>query len=242
MNTKLVFPGFSSEVINFLQQLQANNNRLWFKENKHIFKDLLEPAANIFVEQMTQNLQEIAEEPMQGKIFRIYRDVRFSKNNTPYDPSLRIGFTRLNTKQAQCSDYPMFYFSLQPDKLILACGLREFSKNGLIAYREAIIDNQRGAKLETLLNSYIKKNFKLDPPDLKNIPSGYDKDHPRENLLRRKKLAIWSYYSSLDNITTPNALKFCLEQYRIMQPIYEWLKILTSFREESAMRKYSFAY
>ena len=127
MTNHKTFQGFPKEGITFLQKLERNNNRDWFQDNKQTFKSSLEQPAKTFLEDMSYRLVSLSGSPMTGKIFRIYRDVRFSKDKTPYNPHIRMSFMR-ETKQKDCGEQPMFCFSLEPNKLTLGIGCFEFSK------------------------------------------------------------------------------------------------------------------
>ena len=83
MTKNTPFQGFPKEGITFLKNLKRNNNRDWFQEHKKLYKTSLEEPAKAFLEEMSDVLESLSGNPMTGKIFRIYRDVRFSNDKTP---------------------------------------------------------------------------------------------------------------------------------------------------------------
>ena len=88
----LEFDGFPKAGTKFLKDLEKNNNREWFEENKPIYKTKLETPAKAFKDGMCEALGELTGSLMGGKIYRFYRDVRFSKDKTPYHTHIRMSF------------------------------------------------------------------------------------------------------------------------------------------------------
>lgn len=206
-----MFQGFSKDGATFLKELAQNNNKEWFAENKKRFKGNLETPAKEFVAAVEDELQG----DWKGKIFRIYRDLRFSKDKTPYNTHLRIGFS--------APEEVSLFFSLEPDQLILGAGLFEFSKDGLSRLREAI-SGEEGERIAALLERYGDKGYRLDEPELKRVPRGYPADHPRADLLRRKSLALWWDKPIPKALFTPKALPHCLGVYQELSELRDLLK------------------
>ena len=177
---------------------------------------------------MLDEVAAITEVPMDGKIFRINRDVRFSKDKTPYNTHIRMLFHPVMEVKA-CGDAPAFFLSLEIDHLIIGTGLREFSKDFLVRYRSAVDDADKGTKLEQLLAAQLAvSGTYLEEPELKRVPNGYDADHPRGELLRRKSLSIWQKTPLCHEIYVTGAARFIGDYYRRFQPVYVWLGELSS--------------
>ena len=99
-----------------------------------------------------------------------------------------------------------------------------FPKSVLDAYRKAVVNNTSGKRLQTLLGKYpVSKGFHMGDPELKRVPAGYDKDHPRADLLRRKGLVLWHEQTPGDVIHNAKSARVVLKQYQVMKPIYAWL-------------------
>ena len=99
-----------------------------------------------------------------------------------------------------------------------------FPKNVLDAYRKAVDNNTSGKRLQTLLVKYpVSKGFHLGDPELKRVPAGSEKDHPRADLLRRKGLVLWHEQTPGDVIHNAKSARVVLKQYQVMKPIYAWL-------------------
>ncbi|MEM7589506.1 MAG: DUF2461 domain-containing protein [Myxococcota bacterium] len=221
-----MFQGFSKQSIAFLRDLEAHNNREWFEANKDRYKQHIEAPSKQFLQEILQQLPRIAGKPLCGKIFRIYRDVRFSKDKTPYNAYVRMLFRCAHTEKIDCGSAPAFYFSLQPEKVLLGVGVFEFSKTALNVYRQAVTSDVNGKKIDKILAACAsKKGFYTNEPQLKRVPSGYDKDHPRAQLLRRKGLTIW-HESKPNTVLATRSVDNCLALYKEMQPVYQWMQIL----------------
>lgn len=111
--------------------------------------------------------------------------------------------------------------------MTLGIGSFGFPKDVLNAYRKAVDNNTSGKKLQTILRNYPEsKGFHLQDPELKRVPAGYKKDHPRAELLRRKGLVLWHEQTPGDVIHNARSARIVLKQYQAMKPIYAWLEKL----------------
>ena len=218
------FEGFPKAGLAFLAGLTDNNNREWFNENKATFKSALEQPAQAFLAEMIERLPKITGEPVAGKIFRIYRDVRFSADKTPYNTHLRIGFVGQGKRRGQRAIDASFYFSLEPEKIIFGAGCLHLSKAGLDAYRQAVDRDEDGETLTRVIESLTAQGLTLNDPNLKKVPQGYAADHPRAALLKHKGVTIWRELASCDDLPSARFIDVTLENYRTMAPLYGWLK------------------
>jgi uncharacterized protein (TIGR02453 family) len=225
-NRTIPFTGFPKEGLVFLKNLKRNNNRDWFQDNKATYKTMVEEPAHSFLEVISDKLTKLSGEPMAGKVFRIYRDVRFSKDKTPYNPHIRMSFVRQSADKKKCGEAPMFSISIEPDKLFLGLGYFEFSKNILLSYQKAVAKDPTGKALEKLQTKMEKKGFEFEGDLYKRVPSAFDKGHPRGDLLRRKGLSLWSEDDIPTEIYSNRAVDFCFKKYRDMLPFYKWLQVL----------------
>jgi len=171
--------------LNFLEALNEHNDREWFKENKSTYDNCLNNAKEIFAE-IYGNLEK--HDQIDGqKIYRIYRDVRFSIDKTPYNPRFATAFTRLG-KQRSCD----YFLQIKPNDSFIAGGLWLPEKEHLLRIRKEIeIDDSEFRELLTddKYINYFGTEFKGE--ELKTAPRGFDKNHPAIDLLRKKSfLAI----------------------------------------------------
>jgi len=206
---------FTSDTLNFLRDLAASNSRDWFKDNKDRYEAAWKAPAEAFIKAMCFRLQVETDTPHDAKLFRIHRDVRFSKDKTPYNSHLHILIRREGSKAG-------LFFGLQTDRLVLGSGMMGFDKAQLAAYRDAVA-GQHGSTLASELDSLLKAGGRMNAPDLARVPKPYDKDHERAELLRRKSLTVWRDYDDPAMVERTDLIDLCAAQFATYQPLSEWL-------------------
>ena len=179
---------FSRATFTFLKDLEANNNRDWFNENKGRYdKTLKEPALD-FIEDFATPLAKIsrhfvADPSLQGgSLFRIYRDTRFSKDKTPYKTNTGVHFRHFMAKDAHA---PGFYLHIQPGENFMGVGLWRPETKVAYAIREHIDQNQAEWKKATRGKRFTDV-YALGGDSLTRPPRGFDPDHPLIDDLKRK--------------------------------------------------------
>ena len=211
------FNGFNKEGLIFLEKLSQNNNRDWFESNKSLFKDVLEPDAKHFTLALKNSLEKLINKPIKSKIFRIYRDVRFSKDKTPYNPHIRIAFYIEENPNG-----PAFMLSLEPNQsLIMGCGIFEFSKSDIDIYRKNIITSSKRQKLDKILQDIKNNQYRIDMPSYKKVPREYIDKYPQEELLKAKGLTVWKESNLPKELFSKDAIEFSLAQYKQMLPLHD---------------------
>ena len=217
------FDGFPAQSLRFLNDLQRHNERDWFNQNKQIYRDFVEQPAKAFAEELAQALSSITRRPMSFKLFRIYRDVRFSKDKTPYNTHIHMSFFCAEDADKSCSEKPAFHFGLETDRLFCGCGYFTFTPELLLEYRQVVGNRAHGESLQTLIDSLTHSGFSLHEPELKRVPPGFDKDHPQAELLKRKGLVLWHEEPLSDIVNTPALIRHVMQRYQSMRPLYRWL-------------------
>ena len=167
-------------IFRFFKQLAKNNNREWFEQHKPEFK-ALETEVKQFGEALKDKLNQ-HDSIDRFKVFRIYRDVRFSKDKTPY--KTHFGLTWHRTKPEFRGGY---YLHLKPDDIFLACGFWDPAPADLKRIRQEI--DLDGDEYRNLINAPAFKKLwgALQGNAVKTAPKGYAKDHPDIDLLRFKQ-------------------------------------------------------
>ncbi len=222
------FSGFPKETTTFLQQLKRNNEREWFTEHKTEYLEFVNEPSKAFAEEMEERLSELVKQPLTSKLFRIYRDVRFSKDKTPYNTHVRFLFHSIEV-ESNCGDKPVFCLSLEPKSIITGAGTgtMEFSKSVLDRYRQNVTDDQRGKSLAQTLKKFKESDgFRIDPPSLKRTPTGYDTAHPREVLLRHKALMVWHEEPIPSDLYTSKCAGYLMRTFKKIKPLYDWINAL----------------
>ena len=171
---------------------------------------------------MTGELEKLTGLDHVSKIFRVHRDVRFSKDKTPYKAHLHILFRPRDSGDGGLG-MPAWFFGLEPDKLVLGAGVFGFEKAALDAYRKRIAGPE-GKRLATAISKLQRKDFRLRDPELKRVPQGYPQDHERADLLRQKGLTIWvDHGGGTAAAVAPKLIPSCAGMYRQMKPVFDWL-------------------
>jgi uncharacterized protein (TIGR02453 family) len=217
------FGGFSEAGVGFLGDLQRNNDREWFNANKAVFKTELEAPAKAFMGALVEALQPVAGMTLEGKLFRMQRDVRFSKDKTPYNAHVRIAVGPSSQVSGMVGDLPRYFFSLEPEGIALGLGVFEFTREGLATYRAAVADDAAGEKLVATAAQLVKAGYSLNEPDLKRAPSGFDADGARSEFLRRKGLSVWHEEPISPLVRRPDLLTHTLAHLSAMQPLAGWI-------------------
>lgn len=171
------FHGFPKESLPFLKKIKANNTKEWFDGHKEEYQRLILEPSRDFVVEMGEHLQALvptvnAIPKINGSLFRIYRDTRFSKNKSPIKSRIGIIFWQGRGKRMSSS---AFYLQFDPKELMLAVGIRSFKKEMLDAYREYIKNDEQRRELHEILEDVKAKGYQLPEPRYKRYPRGFDK-------------------------------------------------------------------
>lgn len=209
---------FSQDTINFLTGLRANNSREWFDENRDTYNVAVRDAARDFGKTLSSLLEAEGHGPVTRKIFRINRDMRFSKDKTPYNAHVHMAFRLAEAGP----DGPAWMVGLQPGKLTFGAGIMQFAPRQLEAWRESVA-SPAGAMLQRDLDHLLKRGCSLSDPDLVRVPRPFEKDHPRSDLLRRKGLVVWWQTDDTQMAFGPQGPARCREKLQAFAPVMIWL-------------------
>jgi uncharacterized protein (TIGR02453 family) len=221
------FTGFSPETLKFFSELAINNNKPWFDNHRADYDSyVLEPSRE-FVLAIGERLQELAPNVMADprvnkSIFRIYRDIRFSKDKTPYKTHLALWFP-VDQGGAKF-DHPGYYFHLEPGNLMLGAGIHGFSKPLIKVYRDAVVDPETGPSLATAIKSVLDKGYSVGEKTYKRTPRGYDPDHNLAELLLYSGLTTGKDSGLPTELHSADLIEFCFQRYREMAPVVDWLE------------------
>ena len=152
---------------------------------------------------------------------RIYRDVRFSKDKSPYHTYMRLRFWE---GKGKAKDNPGIFIWIDGNEAGMHVGVHGFSKEHLSAYRDAVVGERSGADLEKSIKKVSSSgDYAIGGEHYKHIPRGYPDNHPRKNLLLHNTLYASSPKIGADVITNRTFLDACFEHARVMLPIHKWL-------------------
>jgi uncharacterized protein (TIGR02453 family) len=181
-------PSFTKDLFKFLADLRRNNNREWFQANKGRYEQHVKEPALEFVSDFAPLLDEISPHfradprPVGGSLFRIYRDVRFSKDKSPYKTQVGIHFRHGLGKDAHA---PSFYLHLEPGQSFAGVGIWHGDSATLGKIRSEIAANPEDW-LSASREPPFAAVFERGGESLKRAPSGYDPSHPLIEDLKRK--------------------------------------------------------
>ena len=218
--------GFPPAVVEFLEGLHGHNNKAWFEAHRQQYEeDLLEPA-RAFAEAMAARLDglvAVGSRPMRGSLFRIYRDVRFSKDKTPYKTHLGIAFV----PEGRSKESPGFYFQLESAQLFLGAGMHAFPKAVLAAFREAVVDPVEGPRLREVIEAVNASGpYEVWGRSYKKVPRGYDPAHENADLLLYGGLFAGLTAPLPPELSSAGLLDFCEAHYRVVLPLQSWAERL----------------
>lgn len=217
--TKSDFSGFAMETIDFMKELHANNTREWFAENKKVYESVYKAPALAFADILSAELQSLTGDIHTPKLFRIHRDVRFSKDKTPYNTHLHISFTPEHGAETP----PCWFFGLDTTSLSLGVGIFGFNPEELDAFRKRVASKD-GEKVASTLKKMATAGARIGEPALKRVPSGYPKDHPNEALLRYKGLTAWRDVGDEKEALNHGLVNMCQTEFKRLKPLYDLLR------------------
>jgi uncharacterized protein (TIGR02453 family) len=159
---------------------------------------------------------------MTAKIFRIYRDVRFSNDKTPYKDHAS-GVLIVGAKKEPNTGAGALYLQIGPEEGG-AAGMWSLEGDELARFRKAVLDGRRGAQLEKLLKPLLAEGYSItSAAQLKRAPKGVDPAHPRVALLRRKGLALDFPAIPREVRHSKELLEWCVGRAREVAPVVRWL-------------------
>lgn len=212
------------KILRFLKDIAKNNNRDWFEKNKARYIEVKNDFDNFLTHllpELSKFDESIAALNPKKLTFRIYRDVRFSKDKKPYKINMGAGISP-NGKLVQ---EPGYYFHIEPgNKSFLAGGIYMPDAPNLAKIRQEIDYNTKGF-LKVLNDKKFKKLFPAlgDFDKLKTAPKGYPKDHPQLELLKHKSYIVSHPFTDAE-VKDKKFLKTVSATCKTLKPLNDFLK------------------
>ena len=216
-------PYFTRALFDFLKDLAANNDRDWFQANKDRYEECLKQPALRFIADFGPQVRAVSPHlvcdprPSGGSLFRIYRDVRFSHDKSPYKTHCAIQFRHESGKDAHA---PGLYLHLEPGNCGAAAGLWRPPTPGLRLIREAVATQPD--RWRKICGAQALKSMQQFGDRLQRVPAGYPKDHPAAEELKRKDWGLWIPLAQKD-VLAADAHKRIGAVYRDMKPMLKFL-------------------
>jgi uncharacterized protein (TIGR02453 family) len=202
------FEGFPVAGLDFYDDLEMDNTKSFWEANKAVYKESVEAP----MKALTTTLEAEFGSP---KVFRPYRDVRFAKDKTPYKTN-QGAFVGVASATG-------WYVELSARGVRTGAGFYDADAARLAAFRDAIVDDKTGPQLQRILAKIEKAGFEVSGEQLKTAPRGYDKEHPRIDLLRHKQLFAGRLIGFEPVVHTPELADVVRDDWRALKPLVDWL-------------------
>jgi uncharacterized protein (TIGR02453 family) len=218
------FAGMPDEGLAFLEDLEERNTREFFDANKQVFRERVQAPFTALLDAASGRLRRTVPGLGQPKVFRIYRDLRFSKDKTPYKTSMS-GWVA-HPAPAPGGVEVGYYVNVGPDGMYAGGGRYHWDRPELERLRAAVADPDAGQELARILRRATGKGMEswLDP--LQRMPKPYPADHPRAELLRARSLTLGRRRERGPWLLTAELLDRLVEDWRALVPLNRWLERL----------------
>ncbi|GAA4675922.1 DUF2461 domain-containing protein [Gordonia humi] len=201
------FTGFPEAALDFYDDLEIDNSKVFWDAHRDVYRDSVAAPMNALV-------AELADEFGEAKVFRPYRDVRFSKDKTPYKTH-QGAFIAV----APATGY---YVQIGAPGVRVGAGFYHAEAERLAFLRRAIDDDLHGAELEKLVDGLRRRGWQIDGDRLKTAPRGWAKDHSRIELLRHRSLTAMRDYGFDEVIHSHDLVEKIRADWRQTRPLLDW--------------------
>lgn len=202
------FTGIPVAALDFYDDLEVDNTKSFWEARKEIYQEQVRAPVTALV---------AALEPEFGtaKVFRPYRDVRFAKDKTPYKTH-QGAFVAAGSRTG-------WYVEVSARGVRTGAGFYEADGPRLAAYRAAVADERTGPELQRVLIALEAEGFEISGDRLKTAPRGYDREHPRIELLRHRQLFAGRGHGFAPVIHTAGLLEVVRADWRALRPLVAWI-------------------
>lgn len=223
------FTGFPKESITFLNSIRKNNTKEWFEVHRSEYEQLIKEPSAAYVVEMGEHLQALvptiqAKPKVNGSLFRIYRDIRFSKDKTPIKSRIGVIFWQGAGKRMQSSS---FYMHFSPDELFFAAGIRGFSKETLSAYRDYIKEEKHASQLVKILDKLKSMGYQLPEPKYKRVPREFNEDMKHIELTKFASMFAYKEIEPNEILFSERLVDYAYEIYEDLLPLQQWVYEMT---------------
>jgi uncharacterized protein (TIGR02453 family) len=201
----MAFGGIPTAALDFYEDLEADNSKAFWTAHKHVYDEAVRAP-------LTALAEALAHEFGTPKFFRPHRDLRFSRDKNPYKTHQGIWF----------GDSSM-YLHISAAGLFVAGGYWATSSTQVDRLRRAVADDAAGPALAGTLARMRRKGFEIGGQQLRRVPPGYAREHPRADLLRYKSLTAHRDFGCPAWLCTPRAQTQVAKAWRTIAPLVEWL-------------------
>ena len=201
----MAFTGIPTAALDFYEDLEADNSKSFWTAHKHVYDESVKAP----IDELSS---ELAKEFGTPKFFRPYRDVRFAKDKTPYKTHQGVYFAESRR-----------YFHISAAGLFVGGGYYEMASDQIGRYRRAVDNEVAASGLSKSVVAAERAKLELGGEQLTRVPTGFAKDHPQSDLLRRKSLTLSRDFGCPEWLATSRAKSEIVKAWRAMGALIDWL-------------------
>jgi len=219
------FEGFADRDGRFFRALAKNQRRDWFEAHRMEYEQGWHLPMKALLAEVRERLDRVFPHHAlaEPKVFRIYRDVRFSKDKSPYKTHIG-GYVAIDGSGAGPSAAAALYLHLSAQEVFVAAGQYMMDPRQLARFREAVLDDHQGVALVAILRKLTRAGFTVGSHDmLQRVPKGIDPAHPRADLLKRKGLIVTFPDPSRGLLVGRRLVDWLVLHTKRVVPLVEWL-------------------
>lgn len=202
------FKGWPEDCQRFFIGLELDNSKKYFEANRRTYEDSVKGP-------MVAQLASLEPEFGPGKVFRANRDIRFSKDKSPYKTNIAAD-VGMGGKGG--------YVSLDARGFTVATGHYMMSPEEIVRFRKKAAADSSGSQLAAIVAKLEKSGYEIGGEELKRVPPPWPQDHPRGDLLRRKSLYVWKNYGLQPWLGSASARRYVAKTWTDAQPLNDWFR------------------
>ena len=202
------FKGWPEDFQRFFIGLELDNSKKYFEANRRTYEDSVKGPMAALLESLEPDFGP-------GKVFRANRDIRFSKDKSPYKTNIAAD-VGMGAKGG--------YLSLDARGFTVATGRYMMSPEEIAKFRKKVAADGSSAQLAAIVSRLEKSGYDIGGEELKRVPPPWPQDHPRAELLRRKSLYVWKNYGLKPWLGSSSARKYVVKTWTDAQPLNDWFK------------------
>ncbi len=202
------FKGWPEDFQRFFIGLELDNSKRYFEANRRTYEDLVKGPMAALLESLEPDFGP-------GKVFRANRDIRFSKDKSPYKTNIAAD-VGMGAKGG--------YLSLDARGFTVATGRYLMSPEEIAKFRKKVAADGPGAQLAAIVSRLKRSGYDMGGEELKRVPPPWPQEHPRGELLRRKSLYAWKNYGLQPWLGSASARRYVVKMWTDAQPLNDWFK------------------
>ncbi len=218
------FRGFGPKTRKFLRELGRNNDKAWFDAHRADYEDYYLEPAKAFVEAVGPKVEKFApnivwEPRVNGSIFRVNRDIRFSKDKTPYKDHIDLWFWEGQRKTALSG----FYLRIRDKTIYLGAGSHGFQKEALARYRQKMNDDKAAKSLAALVKRLGRGGYQIHGKTYKKPPPGFSGSAAGQELVLYSGMSAGVERKSPPELASAKFATYCAREWKKLAPLHRWL-------------------